>query len=341
MKTTGLKQLIPGVALCAGLAAAAWAAGSRLTIVGAAVIGILSGILIAAFVGGLPRHEAFAGGIRFTGKKLLQWAIILLGFEMDLGRIATTGRATLILIVLTLVATGLAALLGGRLLRVDRNSGTLIAVGTAICGGSAIAAAAPAIGAKDEEVARSISTIFLFNVAAVFLFPALGRSLGLSDYGFGVWAGTAVNDTSSVVAAASAWGQRAGNDTALTVATVVKLTRTLFILPVTFALSLYTARRQRSQRGADFSLGRIFPWFVLWFLVAAAANSFLPLPAGFSSGATATGKFVIVMAMVAIGLSTDPAKIRQGGWRPVVLGLICWASVAAASLAVQGLTGGV
>jgi uncharacterized integral membrane protein (TIGR00698 family) len=214
-------------------------------------------------------------------------------------------------------------------------------VGTAICGGSAIAAAAPAIRAGDEDVAQSISTIFLFNVAAVFAFPALGRALGLSDHGFGVWAGTAVNDSSSVVAAASVWSGVSGNDDALALATIVKLTRTLMIVPITLALSLYTARkdRQAGDAAGGFSFAKAFPWFVLGFLAAALAASILPIPAALSSGAATVGKFMIVMAMAAIGLSTDFRKMAKGGWKPPFLGFCCWVAVASVSLLAQALTG--
>jgi uncharacterized membrane protein YadS len=261
-----------------------------------------------------------------------------------------------------------------KLLHLQGNAGILIGVGTAICGGSAIAATAPILGAKDEEVTQAISTIFLFNVLAVLLFPVLGRILGLSDRGFGIWAGTAVNDTSSVVASASAWSQAAGNDTALAVATIVKLTRTLMIIPVSLALSFYAARKalqqtvsgqalgmQPGSQAADrlevqdgnpahgravsrnsstgFSFVRTFPWFVLGFVAASLINSFVPLPAGLAAGLVRLGKFMIIMAMCAIGLSSDLGRLVRSGWKPLLLGLVCWIAAALAALSAQNLAG--
>lgn len=342
-----LYATLPGIALCLAIAALAWALGTAIPVIGGAVFAIALGISAGALIKG----ERFKPGIRFSGKKLLQYSIILLGFDMRLSRVLAVGSQSLYVMLFTLGAAFIAAAAMGRALKLSGNIGTLIGVGTAICGGSAIAAAAPVLRAKDEEIAQAISTIFLFNVAAVFIFPPLGRLLGLSDQGFGIWAGTAVNDTSSVVAAASAWSQRSGNDTALATATIVKLTRTLMIIPVSLVLAWHTTRKsvagpQGSMAAVTtagskggFSMAKTFPWFVLGFLAAALANSFAPLPAPLPSLLVRAGKFLIVMAMGAIGLSTDLKKLLAGGRKPLVLGLVCWLSVAAASLAVQAAAG--
>ncbi len=182
---------------------------------------------------------------------------------MNLSRVLEVGGQSLLLMLFTLSAAFLTAWLGSRLLRLEPVTSVLVGVGTAICGGSAIAAVAPVVRAKDEEVATAISTIFLFNVMAVFLFPAMGHAMGMSDLGFGMWAGTAINDTSSVVAAAYSYSDAAGG-----MATIVKLARTLMIIPVTFALALYTAGKERSE-GSNFKMSRVFPWFVLGFAAAA------------------------------------------------------------------------
>ncbi|HAE22908.1 MAG TPA: putative sulfate exporter family transporter [Spirochaetaceae bacterium] len=342
-----LYATLPGIALCLAIAALAWSLGSILPVIGSAVFAIASGITIGA----LQKGERFKPGIRFAGKKLLQYSIILLGFDMQLSRVVAVGGQSLFVMLFTLSAAFIAAAAMGKALKLSGNVGILIGVGTAICGGSAIAAAAPVLRAKDEEIAQAISTIFLFNVAAVFIFPPLGSLLGLSDQGFGIWAGTAVNDTSSVVAAASAWSQRGGDDAALATATIVKLTRTLMIIPVCLALAWHTTRKSvagshgisvagaTTSAAQGFSLARTFPWFVLGFLAAALANSFAPLPAPLPALLARAGKFLIVMAMSAIGLSTNLKKLLAGGRKPLALGLVCWFTVAAVSLAVQAAVG--
>lgn len=336
MKTSEISSFLPGAALCFAVAVAAYFAGSFAPIVGGAVFAILFGMAAGRF----KRPDSFSPGIRFTGKKILQYSIILLGFEMEISNVLRVGGQSLFVMLFTLGAAFATAALMLKLLKVPSNEAVLIGVGTAICGGSAIAATAPVINAKDEEVAQSISTIFLFNIVAVFLFPALGRLLGLSDRGFGIWAGTAVNDTSSVVAAASAWSQAAGNNDALSLATIVKLTRTLMIVPVALVLAFYTARkRSASDSLASFSFVRIFPWFVLGFVATALLNSALPIPAAVSGSLVKVGKFLIVMAMSAIGLSTDLRKLLSNGRKPLLLGLCCWIAVAVVSLAVQKLSG--
>ena len=323
-----LAEKAPGVALTILVAIPAWFLGTLLPVVGSPVLGILFGMLLAFF----KRPKRLEDGIRFTSKKMLQTAIILLGFGMNLYQVFKVGGQTLLLMVFTLTAAFLAAYIGGRLFRVTGNTKTLIGVGTAICGGSAIAAAAPVLQASEEEVAHSISTIFLFNVIAAFLFPALGHLLHLSDTGFGLWAGTAVNDTSSVVAAGYAFSTAAGN-----LAVIVKLTRTLMIVPVTLILALMTARKRKGEAAGGYKLRKIFPWFVLGFLAASVVSTFVPLPQVVFGTLSQVGRFFIVMAMAAIGLNTNlPALIKKGG-KPILLGLFCWAVLAVTSLAVQNI----
>jgi uncharacterized integral membrane protein (TIGR00698 family) len=242
----------------------------------------------------------------------------------------------------TLTAAFLTAFLMGRLLGISGNTTTLIGVGTSICGGSAIAATAPVIKARDEDVSQAISTIFLFNIIAVFIFPPLGHLMGMNDMSFGMWAGTAINDTSSVVAAGTAWSNSAGNDTALQFATIVKLTRTLMIVPITLFLALLGVRKNGKEKSGGYSFVKIFPWFVVFFIVAAVVNTFILHPAGLgwlSSNLTKAGKFMIVMAMSAIGLSTNIKKLLSNGIKPIVLGLCCWFAVAVVSLLVQNFMG--
>ncbi len=332
-------SLAQGLALCLGLAVVAWFLGKGVPVVGGAVFGIVLGLVVGAV---RRPGEALRPGIRFTSRNVLQYAIILLGFEMQIGNVIRVGADSLSVMLFTLAAAFLTAYLAGKQLHLHRNTAVLIGMGTAICGGSAIAAAAPIVQADDEEVAQAISTIFAFNVVAVFLFPALGRLMHLTDTGFGVWAGTAVNDTSSVVATASAWSQAAGSNTALALATIVKLTRTLMIIPVALALSVFMMRQHAhagKASGQGFSFVRIFPWFVLGFVATTLVNSFVPLPAGAAHDAVIAGKFLIVAAMVAIGLGTSIRRLLASGVRPILLGLLCWIAVAVVSLVVQRLTG--
>ena len=197
MKETPVKKnILSGLGFCLAIAIPAWLLGKRLPIIGAPVFAIVMGIIITSIFPALSTKVQLKPGIQFTSKKILQYAIILLGFEMNLYHILEVGGQSLWIMVFTLSSAFIVAYLVGRALKINSNTVLLIGVGTAICGGSAIAATAPVIQAKDEEVAHAISTIFLFNILAVFLFPVVGRALGLSDLGFGMWAGTAVNDTS-------------------------------------------------------------------------------------------------------------------------------------------------
>ena len=252
---------------------------------------------------------------------------------MNLFHVVEVGEQSLYVMIFTLLAAFGAAFLMGKILGLDRDMTALVGAGTAICGGSAIAAVAPVIGAKDRDVVISIATIFFFNVLAVFIFPFLGHTMGMSDAGFGMWAGTAVNDTSSVVAAGYAYSHEAG-----AYATIVKLTRTLMIVPVCLFFALLMMR-SAAQSGTGFSLKRIFPMFVLYFVLACIVNTTGILPAEVSHGLGMLGKFSIVLAMSAIGLNTDLPSLLKNGTRPLLLGMVCWIAVAGTSLIVQHALG--
>lgn len=344
-KTEKIRRLValPGVLLSLAIAVPAWLLGRLVPTIGGAVFAIVAGILFSTCFPHLTNKKfvesTFSVGIKFTSKKMLQYSIILLGFEMNLFQVLRAGGQSLFVMLFTLVTVLLVTILVGRALALTGNTATLIGVGTAICGGSAIAATAPVIKANEEEVSQAISTIFLFNIAAVFLFPALGHLMEMSDLAFGVWAGTAINDTSSVVAAGSSYS--AG---ALQIATIVKLTRTLMIIPITIILSVYTAGKTHGapRDKAGFHFSQVFPWFVLLFLAACILSTFVMLPLGIASlakGLSQLGKFMIVMAMAAIGLSTNLKKLLSNGFRPIVLGLSCWVAVALASLLAQKVFG--
>lgn len=318
--------IIPGFFLCMVIALLGWSLGTLIPLIGGPVFGILLGMILAFW----KRPAIFENGITFTAKKILQLSIILLGFEMNLYHVFEVGSQSLYIMVFTLSAAFVVAWSIGNYLKLAKNTSILIGVGTAICGGSAIAATAPIIEASDKDVAYSISTIFLFNIAAVFIFPLAGHVLGMSDIGFGMWAGTAINDTSSVVAAGYSYSHEAGN-----FATIVKLTRTLMIVPITLILAFLTSRKTTSN--SNFNIIRIFPWFILGFLTASVISTVGWISLDTSEKLSHTGKFFIVMAMSAIGLNSHLAQLIRNGVHPILLGLSCWVTIAAVSLLSQYL----
>ena len=313
-----------GYVLVAAISIIAYYLGAFIPLVGGPVFGIILGMLVALW----HRPVIFEAGILFISKKILPVSIILLGFEMNLFQVFDIGSQSLYIIVFTLSAAFITAWIFGHYFNLEGNTIILIGVGTAICGGSAIAATAPVISATDRDVAYSISTIFLFNIAAVFIFPFAGHLLGMSDVGFGMWAGTAINDTSSVVAAGYSYSNEAGN-----FATIVKLTRSLMIVPVTLVLALITAKKNTDNNA--FSFIKIFPWFIFGFLAASIANTAEIIPAMLGTALAHTGKFFIIMAMTSIGLNTHLGHLVTHGIKPVLLGLSCWVAVALASVVSQ------
>jgi uncharacterized integral membrane protein (TIGR00698 family) len=268
---------------------------------------------------------------------VLQLSVVILGSQLSLTEVVEVGAGSLPVMIGTLAICLTAAYLAGRWMGVAGDLRTLIGVGTGICGASAIAAVTPVIAAAGVDVAYVVSTIFLFNIAAVLTFPLLGHMLELSQHSFGLLAGTAVNDMSSVVAASTTYGSAAAN-----YAVVVKLTRTLLIIPICLGLAVLTGRRPRPA--ADHRRlrpHRLVPWFLIGFLLVAAANSAGLIPAGSHHALSTASVFLITTALSAIGLSTDLPGLRAAGPRPVLLGGILWIIVTASSLGLQFLTGGV
>jgi uncharacterized integral membrane protein (TIGR00698 family) len=328
------KSIGSGLLLSFGLAILAYFLGKRFPLIGGPVFGILLGIVISNTIK-LPSH--FSAGISFTSKKILQWAIIALGGGLSLTQVWEAGIESLGVMVISLVAAFVAAFVLGKAFNIPWKLTSLIGAGTGICGGSAIAAVAPVIEADDTEVAYAISTIFLFNIFAVLIFPALGHAFGFSDLSFGLWAGTAINDTSSVVAAGYAYSQVAGE-----YATIVKLTRTTMIIPVTAIFALVSALKKKNSAGAgniNFSLQNIIPWFIVWFLVASLLNTLGILADPIPSYLNWLGKFMIILALTAVGLNANFRKFLKTGFKPVLLGLAVWFVVAVTSLVVQYFTG--
>lgn len=333
---TLLHQRAPGLLLAVAIGVVALLLGRWAPLIGGPVIGIVIGIVVRNL---LAPGERYSPGIAFAGKKILQWSIIALGFGLSLSQVAKTGLESLSVTLITMTAAFLAAWGLGRWLGVHDKLMVLVGVGTAICGGSAIAAVTPIIRSEDHDTAFAISTIFLFNVIAVLLFPLLGHLMHMSDLGFGLWAGTAINDTSSVVAAGYSYSKAAGD-----YATIVKLTRATLIIPVCLVLALVVAAREKRKHAAagsvgQFSLARIFPWFILWFLVASAVRTAGLIPTAIQPALHMLAEFLIIVALTAIGLSANLRKMAASGPRPILLGLGVWIAVAVSSLLVQRAIG--
>jgi uncharacterized integral membrane protein (TIGR00698 family) len=322
-----VRGLPPGLAVVALIAAAAWAFGGYLPLVGAPVLALATGVVIA---NGTRSSPAWRPGVDFTLKRLLRVAIVLFGATLSLAQVLQIGAGSLALILVTiLLALGLTALLG-RGLGTPAGLTGLIGVGTAICGATAILTVGPIIESKEEEIAFAVTTIFLFNMLAVVVYPLLGHLLALSDRAFGAWAGAAIHDTSSVLAASFQYSEPAGQ-----VATVVKLTRTLMLVPLALVYGLaHSYRQARLGAGgrARVDLRKIFPWFILWFVLAAILNTAGLLQGPVVGWASLAGRFLVVMVMAAVGLSADLRRMRQIGLRPFYVGLVASVAIAFTSI---------
>lgn len=326
--------------------------GFSLEVIGAPVFAIVFGMVITAIFGNFASDDRVKSGITFTSKKILQWAVIILGFTLNIKTVLSVGGKSLPVIISTIAVSLIVAFVMCKILKVDKKVSILVGVGSSICGGSAIAATAPVIDADDEEIAQSISVIFLFNVIAALIFPTFGNAIGLTNDGFALFAGTAVNDTSSVTAAASAWDSMKGTEgMVLAQATTVKLTRTLAIIPITLVLALIRTRQEKKQggEGTKVSLKKIFPWFILYFVIASLITTLVAvLPeSGFTAvyndyfvkGAKWLAKFFISMAMCAIGLNTNIVTLVKKGGKPIAMGFCCWVCITAVSLVMQHVLG--
>ncbi|HVA33477.1 MAG TPA: putative sulfate exporter family transporter [Candidatus Baltobacteraceae bacterium] len=314
---------------CVAIAVAATLLGQWLPAIGAPVLAILLG---AVFASVRPLSPLLVPGVGLAARTLLQWSIVLLGAHLSLTTIARGGVSALPVMLGTFVIVFALAYVVGRMLGLDRDLRRLLAIGTAICGGSAIAALASVIDVDRSDVAYALGAVFLFNIVAVVTFPPLGHLMALSQTAFGLWAGTAINDTSSVVAAAFTYGTTAGN-----AAVVVKLTRTLLIVPVVlfYAWKRVTAKRENEPA---VNWGGIFPWFILWFLFAAALDSIGAIPAVLQEPLQRAALFAIVVALAGVGLSSSAARMRAAGWRPLMLGAILWMAIAVSSLVIAHYT---
>ena len=314
---------LPGFGVALVIAALAKFIESLIPIplIGASVIAMFIGMIINSFH---KPDKVLSPGIKFTSKKVLKFAIILLGASLNITTVLTVGRNSLIVMVFTLATCFGLGYISGKLLHLNWKMSNLISAGTGICGGSAIAAIAPVIGATDLDIAFGMSATFLFDMAMIVLFPILGRVMGLTDIMYGLWAGTAVNDTSSVVAAGYAFSEQAGN-----YATMVKLTRTLAIIPtvIIFAfVAMHVNKKENSLNASEtkvkLSMKSVIPWFILGFLAMVGINSLGYIPQTVSAALKNLSKFLMVAALAAIGLNTNFKDMKKAGPAPMIHGFI-------------------
>lgn len=278
-------------------------------------IALALGLVLALTIG----HPFPARNSKAT-RLLLQISVVALGFGMDLQKVVQAGRTGLLFTIATITCTLLLGYLAGRVMGIPATTAHLISSGTAICGGSAIAAVGPVVGASDEEMSVALGTVFILNAIALFIFPPIGRHFGLSQTQFGVWAAIAIHDTSSVVGAAARYGAEA-----LQIATIVKLTRALWIVPL--ALITATVFRKKSARVT-------IPWFILWFVVASIVRTYVPAPPELWSFLTSMGRLGLTVTLFLIGAGLSRKSIAAVGARPMLLGVLLWAVISISSLVV-------
>lgn len=335
-------SFVPGFVLALAIALLSKFLESLLPIhlVGASVIALFLGMVINHF---RRPNKLFLSGLKFTSKKILKLAIILLGASLNINVILNVGKMSLCVMVFTLLTCFGIGYFVGKALKINWKLSNLISAGTGICGGSAIAAIAPVIDAEDRDIAYAMSATFLFDMAMIVLFPVMGHALGLSDMAYGLWAGTAVNDTSSVVAAGYAFSEAAGD-----FATMVKLTRTLSIIPTVIVFALISARIKRKEsqnqsssegKKAKFNITKIFPWFILGFLAMAAINSLGVIPQEVSAHMKEISKLLMVASLAAIGLNTSFKDMKKSGIAPMLHGFIISALVVVVAIAVEYFMG--
>lgn len=334
---SNIAGIIPGFALSVLIALVARLIENLLPIhiIGASVIALFIGMIINSFW----KPSYLNAGLSFTSKKILRAAIILLGASLSVNVILSVGRLSLMVMLFTLLTCFGGGYLIGKALGLNWKLSNLISAGTGICGGSAIAAIAPVIDADDTDIAYAMSATFIFDMAMIILFPVMGRMLGLSDMAYGLWAGTAVNDTSSVVAAGYAYSEAAGD-----FATMVKLTRTLSIIPTVLVFAFVNLRLKKKAGAGSFdakriSIGGLFPWFIVGFVGLAVVNSVGLIPAWISAASKDVSKFLMVTSLAAIGLGTCFKDMKKSGLNPMIHGFIISALVVVVAIGVEWCMG--
>lgn len=279
--------------------------------------------LAAGVIFGVVFAHPYAAESRRASKVLLQVSVVALGFTMDLPGVLRAGASGLVYTLLGIAGTLLAGCMLGKSLGVAQKPSYLIALGTAVCGGSAIAAVGPVIDASDEEMSVSIGTVFVLNALGLLAFPWIGHALDLSEPQFGLWAALSIHDTSSVVAAGARYGALA-----LAIATAVKLARALWIVPLTLGSALWQTRKDHRAHPARIQ----WPWFILFFLLAALCSSYLPAAAGVYPFLARAGRLGLTLTLFLIGTGITRESLRRMGPRPLLQGAVLWIVVASVSL---------
>lgn len=324
------KKHMPGLFLAFGIAVVAYVINAILpsALLGATLIALLLGMLLNPIV---MRTDNYDSGMKWTSKYVLRAGIILAGITLSFSQVIEAGKYALVLMVFTLATAFGVGYLCKKVFKINWKLASLLSISTAICGGTAVATLGPTIHAKNRDIAYAISATFLFDMITVIAFPWIGQWLGLSDTSYGLWIGTAVNDTSSVVAAGYAFSDAAG-----VLATIVKLTRTLFIVPIVLIFSwIYAKKETPSQSAEKVNIKNIFPWFILGFLIVVGIRSTGLLPETTVDIVAFLSKFFLSMALAAIGLKTSFKEIAGVGIKPMVAGVVIDVSVVFVSLFAQ------
>ena len=298
-------------------------------LLGASIIALFTGTIINSFF-----HPAWMKpALKFTSKKILKAAIILLGASLSVSTILSVGKMTFFVMIFTFAMCFGGGYFVRKIFGLNWKLGNLISAGTGICGGSAVAAIAPVIDADDKDIAFAMSSTFLFDMVMIALYPLMGKALGMNDIAYGIWAGTSVNDTASVVASGYAFSEAAGD-----FATMVKLTRTIAIIPTVLVFAWVGTRIKKkelqAQGGGKVNILKIVPWFICGFLALAAANSLGWIPANVSALLKTASKFLMVTALAAIGLNTSLLDFKKAGLRPMFYGITIDTLVTLTALAV-------
>lgn len=327
---------ITGVILSAAIAAAAFVINHFLPIdlLGTTLIALLLGMMLNPL---FSRYSNLTGGVNWTSKVILRMGIILAGITLSFDQVLKAGKYSLILMVFTLTTAFGVGFLCKRMFKINWKLASLLSISTAICGGTAVATLGPTIKAENKDIAYALSATFLFDIITVIAFPWIGKLIGLGDTGYGLWIGTAVNDTSSVVAAGYAFSDVAGS-----LATIVKLTRTLFIVPVVLVFSWIYARKEAdgvtvgaAGKRTKVNVFKIFPWFILLFLVVVGIRSTGLVPDGTVNAVSFWSKFFLSTALAAIGMKTNLQEVKDIGMKPMLAGVIIDVSVVIVSLIAQ------
>ena len=321
-----------GIAICFAVAAASVLLEELIPgqVLGASIIALFMGTIINSFF-----HPAWIKpALKFTSKRILKAAIILLGASLSVSTILSVGKMTFFVMIFTFAMCFGGGYFVRKLFKLNWKLSNLISAGTGICGGSAVAAIAPVIDADDKDIAFALSSTFLFDMVMIALYPLMGKALGMSDIAYGIWAGTSVNDTASVVASGYAFSEAAGD-----FATMVKLTRTIAIIPTVLVFAWIGVRvkkkeLQASGDGAKVNMMKIIPWFIGGFLLLAVLNSAGCIPAAVSGVMKSASKFLMVTALAAIGLETSIADFKKAGLAPMFYGITIDTLVTLTALAV-------